>query len=159
MSEDAEQEHAAPRYRDPERAERIVTARRRDDRVKDIAAREGASRRHVWRVCRDAAMRDEEGMADVRETVEHEGRVCALLDALPKDRTISRDEAQGFPVELYRTGMKHAHRKADELRSGICAGGGAPPRAGVGSTIRGRAGNKTPPLGPLLDFRELRKAW
>ena len=106
-----------------------------------------------------AARRDEEGMAEVRETIEHERRIRMLLDALPKDRTISRDEAEGFLVELYRTGMRFSQiaqrtncswkyaeavvrRRAPELvRSGT-------PRR-----------KRTRHVGPLLDLRALRAAW
>ena len=193
MVEDTSQEYAVPRYRDPERAARIVEARRRGETYKEISAREGVSPQRIQQIYRKAvltvrhppkpcarpgcgkpvprrtsihcsqkcavAARDEEGMAEVQEMVEHERRVLALLDQLPKDRTISRDEAERFLVELYRTGMKYSHiakrtncytsyvedvvrRRAPEL---------ARPREG--------RGKKKPPLGPLLDFRELRNAW
>ena len=56
MGEDAEQEHAAPRYRDPGRSARMVGARRRGERIGDIAAREGASPRRVRQIRRDAGL-------------------------------------------------------------------------------------------------------
>ena len=267
MVEDASQEYAVPRYRDPERAARIVQARRRGELYKDIAAREGVSRQRIQQICRYAgltvrrpttppphpcawtecgkllrdssaiycsqkcavaadpfgkhfyerrrdtgatwreivdaaapdsrpglrpakrtdearrlarryakvhglpwplpdratsermARRDEEGMAEIREMVERERRVLALLDELPKDRTISRDEADRFLVELYRAGMKYSHI-AKRTNCSV---------AYVAKVVRRRApelarpreprGKKAPPLGPLLDLRELRKAW
>ena len=252
-------EYAVPRYRDPERAARIVAARQRGETRKAIAAREGMTPERVGQICRDAgltkrrpttplpkpcaeceklmvnrsaaycsrkctnaadpigkhfyerrrdsgatwreiagdapdsrsdpakaaqkaarryaranglpwplpnlarsermARRDEEGMAEVRQMVEHEGRVRALRDALPKDRAITKAEVERFLVELYRTGMKFSHiaqrtncshryvksvvqRLAPELLR---------PREG--------RGKKKPPLGLLLDIPKLRNSW
>ena len=105
------------------------------------------------------ARRDEEGMAEVRQMVEREGRVRVLRDALPKDRAITKAEVERFLVELYRTGMKFSHiaqrtncshwyvksvvqRLAPELLR---------PREG--------RGKKKPPLGLLLDIPKLRNTW
>ena len=268
MVEDASQEYAVPRYRDPERAARIVEARRRGERNKDIAAREGLSPERIRQICRDAgltvrrpttppphpcawtecgkllrdssaiycsrqcavaarssasrafyyerrrdtgatwreiadaapdrrsdrepakrartayiaarnyakanglpwplagrataariARRDEEGMAEVREMVERERRVLALLDELPKDRTISRDEADRFLVELYRTGMKYSHIAKRTNCSASYVEEVVRRRAPEMARPREPRGKKKPPLGPLLDFRELRKVW
>lgn len=267
MTDDAGEEYAVPRYRDPERAARIVEARRRGERYTDIAAREGVSWQRIQRICEDAgltarspaaappkrcawagcgklmrrreavycsrgcaaaadpfgkrayerrrdsgatwqeiaedaahgrrpdlppaqrgrearrvawryaeahglpwplpdraaaeriARRDEEGMAEVREMVERERRVLALRDALPNDRTISRDEAERFLVELYRIGMRFGHIAErtncswDYVESVV--------RRRAPMLIRPRAGRgkKAPRRSPLLDLRELRKAW
>ena len=56
MVEDTSQEYAVPRYRDPEKAARIVEARRRGERNKDIAVREGVSHQRVHQICRDAGL-------------------------------------------------------------------------------------------------------
>ena len=107
------------------------------------------------------ARRDEEGMAEVREMVEHERKVLALLDELPKDRTISRDEADRFLVELYRTGMRFSHiakRTNCSVAYAVAVVRRQAPELVRPREPRGR-GKKKPPLGPLLDFRELRKVW
>ena len=56
MGDEPGQDYAVPRYRDPERAERIVEARRRGERIGEIAAREGASPRRVRQIRRDAGL-------------------------------------------------------------------------------------------------------
>ena len=56
MVDDDGLEYAVPHYRDPEKTARIVAARRRGERVKDIAAREGVSHQRVSRICRDAGL-------------------------------------------------------------------------------------------------------
>ena len=56
MADDIGQQYAVPRYRDPEKAARIVEARRRGEKVKDIAAREGVSCSWVWLVLRNARL-------------------------------------------------------------------------------------------------------
>ena len=98
-------------------------------------------------------------MAEVRQMIEHEGRVCALRDALPKDRTITEAEVERFLVELYRTGMKFRHIAQRTNCSDTY----------VRSVVRRLApellrphegrGKKKPPLGLLLDIPKLRKAW
>ena len=105
------------------------------------------------------ARRDEEGMAEIREMVERERRVLALLDELPKDRTISRDEAERFLVELYRTGMRFSHiaKRTNCFTSYVKEV--VRRRAPELARSREPRGKKKPPLGLLLDFRELRKAW
>ena len=47
MVDDDGLEYAVPHYRDPGKTARIVAARRRGERVKDIAAREGVSHQRV----------------------------------------------------------------------------------------------------------------
>ena len=49
-------EYAVPRYRDPEKTARILAARRRGERVRDIAVREGVSPQRVSLICRDAGL-------------------------------------------------------------------------------------------------------
>ena len=270
MTDDAGEEYAVPVYRDPEKTARIVEARRRGDRVTDIAAREGLSRQRVSKICRDAglavgrrtadpekpcaragcgkllrnrlavycsrecaaaarhpnpfgkrfyerrrdseatwreiadaappdwrpdlfpgsraraasvgarryaeahglpwplpdraaaeriARRDEEGMAEVRETVERERRVLALLDTLPRDRTISRDEAERFLVELYRTGMTFHHIAERTKCSWKYAKAVVRRRAPELMRSRSPRKKRTHRFAPLLDFSELRKAW
>ena len=269
MVDDVGRQYAVPRYRDPERTARIVEARRRGERHKEIAAREGLTRQRVQQVCRDAglsvrspttppprpcawaecgkllrnrsavycsrkcavaarfpnpfgrrfyerrcdsgatwreiaaaapdwlphlqpaergraashaalryakahglpwplpdrakserlARRDEEGMAEVREIVEQEKRVLALLDELPNDRPITKLEAERFLVELYRTGMRftqiaeRTNCSANYVERVV--------RRRAPELIRPRAGRgkKAPPRSPLLDLRELRKTW
>ena len=56
MGDVPEQDYAVPRYRDPERAERIVKARRRGERIGNIAACEGVSPRRVRQIRRDAGL-------------------------------------------------------------------------------------------------------
>lgn len=266
MVDDARREYAVPRYRDPEKTARIVAARRRGERLEDIAAREGVSRQRVWLICRDAgltarsptapppnpcaccgkllrdrsavycsrkcagaadaagkhfyerrrdggaswreiaeagvpdwcldrpqpgrrveaariaaqryakarglpwplpnlatseriARRDEERAAEIREIVDHERRVLALLDELPKDRTITKPEAERFLVELYRTGMRFTHIAERTNCSAHYVERAV--RRLAPDLIRPRAGRgkKMPPRSPLLDLRELRNVW
>lgn len=106
------------------------------------------------------ARRDEKGMAEVREIVEHERRVLALRDALPKDRAISRDEAERFLVALYRIGMSFSHIAERTNCSVGCVARVLRRRAPELIRPREGRGKKAPSsLSPLLDIRALRKTW
>ena len=106
-----------------------------------------------------AARRGERGMAEVREMVEHERRVLALHDALPKDRMISRDEAEQFLVELYRTGMSLGHIGKRTNCSYEYVKNVVRCPAPELLRPRERPTRKKPALGPLLDIGELRNTW
>ena len=53
MDDEPGQDYAVPRYRDPGRSARMVGARRRGERIGDIAAREGVSPRWIRQIPRD----------------------------------------------------------------------------------------------------------
>ncbi len=266
MVDDEGLEYAVPRYRDPGKTARIVAARRRGKRVKDIAAREGMSHQRVSRICQDAgltarrsttpppkacaecgkllrnrsavycsrkcteaalhpnpagkrlyelrrdgaatwaeiadaldwrpdlprparrvraaaaarryararglpwplpdrakaerlARRAEKRAAGIGEVVEEESRIQALLDELPKDRTITEPEAARFLVELYRLGLPFSRIAA---RTNCSAGyvekvvrRDAPELIRSGAT----RGKKARPAALLIDLREARKVW
>ena len=105
------------------------------------------------------ARRDEKGEAEIRAIVERERRILALRDALPKDRTITKGEAERFLVDLYKTGMKfgdiaeRTNCSRDYVVSAV--------RRLAPEAIRARAprGKKTPLGEPLLDLRKLRLTW
>lgn len=125
------------------------------------AALERATRRaeRAAKRAERAARRDEKGLAEVHEIVERERRVLALRDALPKDRTISKDEAERFLVELYRTGMSFSH--IAERTNCSWSYAKAVVRRLAPELIRPQAprGKKVRHVGPLLDLRALREAW
>lgn len=80
MVDDDGQEYAVPRYRDPGKTARIVAARRRGERVADIAAREGVSPQRISLVCRDA------GLAAGRSTTQPP-TPCARCGKLLRNRS------------------------------------------------------------------------
>ena len=80
MVDDDGLEYAVPRYRDPEKTARIVAARRRGERVKDIAAREGVSHQRVSRICRDAGL-------TARRSTTPPPRACAECGKLLRNRS------------------------------------------------------------------------
>ena len=80
MVDDDGLEYAVPRYRDPEKTARIVAARRRGERVKDIAAREGMSHQRVSRICRDAGL-------TARRSTTPPPRACAECGKLLRNRS------------------------------------------------------------------------
>ncbi len=129
------------------------------ERAERQAEREARRAEREARRAEREARRDERGMAEVREMVEHERRVLALRDALPKDRTISKEEAERFLVELYRTGMKYIHIGKRTNCSAVYVAEVVRRRAPELVRTGERTGKKKPPLGPLLDIGELRKAW
>lgn len=266
MVDDDGLEYAVPHYRDPEKAARIVAARRRGERVKDIAARERVSHQRVSRICRDAGLiarrsttppskacaecgkllrnrsavycsrkcaaaalypnpagkrlyelrrdgaatwteiadahgwrpdlpqparriqaaasarryakrhglpwplpdrgrserletRAKTRAAETRKAVEEESRIQALLDALPKDRTITEPEAERFLVELYRIGLTfgriaaRTNCSADYVEKVVRRR--APELIRVGATRGKKAGRAA----PLLDLRAARQVW
>lgn len=80
MVDDDGLEYAVPRYRDLAKAARIVAARRRGERVADIAAREGVSSQRVSLICRDA------GLAARRSTTPAP-KACAECGKLLRNRS------------------------------------------------------------------------
>jgi len=80
MVDDDGLKYAVPHYRDPEKTARIVAARRRGERVKDIAAREGVSPQRVSYICRDAGM-------TARRSTTPPPKPCAECGKLLRDRS------------------------------------------------------------------------
>ena len=80
MVDDDGLEYAVPHYRDPEKAARIVSARRRGERVKDIAARERVSHQRVSRICRDAGL-------IARRSTTPPSKACAECGKLLRNRS------------------------------------------------------------------------
>ena len=80
MVDDDGLEYAVPLYRDPEKTARIVAARRRGERVKDIAAREGVSPQRVSYICRDAGL-------TARRSTTSPPKACAECGKLMRDRS------------------------------------------------------------------------
>ena len=105
------------------------------------------------------ARRDEEGMAEVRQMVEHEGRVRALRDALPEDGAITEAEVERFLVELYRTGMRFMHIAQRTNCSDTYVKSVVQRLAPELLRPREGRGKKKPPLGLLLDIPKLRNTW
>ena len=80
MVDDDGLKHAVPHYRDPEKTARVVAARRRGERVKDIAAREGVSPQRISYICRDAGL-------TARRSTTSPPKACAECGKLMRDRS------------------------------------------------------------------------
>lgn len=135
-------------------------ARPRHEAVRRAARRYAEDHGLPWPLPSERiARRDDKGEAEVRAIVEHEKRILALRDALPKDRAITKGEAERFLVDLYKTGMRFGHiaERTNCSRDYVVS----VVRRLAPEAIRARAprGEKAPHGGPLLDLRELRLTW
>ena len=105
------------------------------------------------------ASRAEKRAAAAQEIEEAESRIRALLDELPKDRTITEPEAERFLVALYGTGRGFTWIAARTNCSASYVEKVVRRRAPELIRPREHRGRRAPPAAPLLDLREVRKNW